>query len=116
MARETKSDVTLLHVQDESKLGRHLKHRLDEFNEIDTERLERMKCRLEKCGVARVTTDVVYGSPTQIILDRARSNNFSLIVMGCQGRGFIQELFMGSVANNVARLAPVPALFVPAVR
>ncbi|MFW5915552.1 MAG: hypothetical protein ACOCTQ_03655, partial [Planctomycetota bacterium] len=27
--------VTLLHVQDETKIGKHLEHRLDEFNEID---------------------------------------------------------------------------------
>lgn len=116
IVRETKAHVTLLHVQDESKIEGHLKHRLDEFNQIDAERLERMKCRLDKCGVAGVTTDIPYGSPTRIILDRARSNSFSLIVMGSQGRGFIQEVLMGSVANNVARHAPVPALFVPAVR
>jgi nucleotide-binding universal stress UspA family protein len=116
IVRETKAHVTLLHVQDESKIERHLKHRLEEFNQIDAERLERMKLRLEQCGAAGVSTDIPYGSPTKIILDRARSNSFSLIVMGSQGRGFIQEVLMGSVANNVARHAPLPALFVPAVR
>lgn len=116
IVRETKAHVTLLHVQDESKIERHLKHRLEEFNQIDAERLERMKLRLEQCGAGSVTTEIPYGSPTKIILDRARGNSFSLLVMGSQGRGFIQEVFMGSVANNVARFAPVPALFVPAVR
>lgn len=108
--------MTLLHVQDQSKIERHLKHRLDEFNQIDADRLERMKYRLEQCGAAGVTTEIPYGSPTKVILERARSNAFSLIVMGSQGRGFIQEVFLGSVANNVARLAPLPVLFVPAVR
>jgi nucleotide-binding universal stress UspA family protein len=116
IVRETKARVTLLHIQDESKIERHLKHRLDEFNQIDAERLEGMKLRLEQCGAAAVTAEIAYGSPTEIILDRARSNNFSLVVMGSQGRGFIQEVFMGSAANNVARLAPLPVLFVPAVR
>jgi nucleotide-binding universal stress UspA family protein len=116
IVRETKARVTLLHVQDESKIERHLKDRLDEFNKVDAERLERMKCRLDQCGAAAITTEIPYGSPTRVILDRARSNGFSLIVMGSQGRAFIQEVFMGSVANNVARFAPVPALFVPAVR
>lgn len=116
IVRDTKAHVTLLHVQDESKIERHLKHRLDEFNQIDGERLDRMKCRLEQCGAAGIATEIPYGSPTKVILDRARSNGFSLIVMGSQGRGFIQEVFMGSVANNVARFAPLPALFVPAVR
>lgn len=116
IVRETKAPVTLLHVQDGSKIERHLKHRLDEFNEMDAERLERMRLRLEQCGAAGVTTEIPYGSPTKIILDRVRNNGFSLIVMGSQGRGFIREVFLGSIANNVARHAPVPALFVPAVR
>jgi nucleotide-binding universal stress UspA family protein len=116
IVRETKARVTLLHVQDESKIERHLKHRLDEFNRIDAERLEGMKLRLEQSGAAGVTTEIPYGSPTKMILDRARSNTFSLIVMGSQGRGFIEEVLMGSIANNVARLAPSPVLFVPAVR
>jgi nucleotide-binding universal stress UspA family protein len=33
--------------------------------------------------------------------------------MGTQGKGFIKELFLGSVAHNVARLAPCPVLLVP---
>jgi nucleotide-binding universal stress UspA family protein len=36
--------------------------------------------------------------------------------MGSQGRGFIHEVFLGSVANNIARLAPLPVIFVPAIR
>ncbi len=116
IVRETKAHVTLLHVQDESKIARHLKDRLDEFNQIDAERLEGMKLRLEQCGAASVTMEIPYGSPTKIILDRTRSNVFSLVVMGSQGRGFIEEVFLGSIANNIARFAPLPALFVPAVR
>jgi nucleotide-binding universal stress UspA family protein len=116
IVRETKSQVTLLHVQDESKIERHLRHRLEEFNQIDAERLERMKSRLEQCGAAGVAMEIPYGSPTKMILERARSSTFSLIVMGSQGRGIIQEVLMGSVANNVARLAPLPVLFVPAVK
>jgi nucleotide-binding universal stress UspA family protein len=113
---ETKGKATLLHVQDASRIERHLKHRLDEFNQIDAERLAGMKLRLEQCGAAEVAVELAYGSPTRIILERARSNSFSLIVMGSQGRGFIEELFLGSVANNVARHAPLPVLFIPALR
>ncbi|NWG13449.1 MAG: universal stress protein [Acidobacteria bacterium] len=116
VVRETKGEVTLLHVQDQAKIERHLKHRLEEFNKIDTERLEGMKLRLERCGAASVEVEVPYGSPTEIILERARGTRFSLILMGSQGRGFIREVFLGSVANNIARLAPLPVLFVPAVR
>ena len=116
IVREARSEVTLLHVQDRTRITKHLEHRLEEFNRIDAERLEGMKLRLEQCGAHSVQMEIPYGSPTQIILERARSNDFSLILMGSQGRGFIQEVFLGSVANQVARLAPLPVLFVPAIR
>ena len=35
---------------------------------------------------------------------------------GIEGKGFINEIFLGSVAHNVARLAPVPVLLIPASR
>jgi nucleotide-binding universal stress UspA family protein len=116
IVRETQSRVTLLHVQDQAKIEKHLRHRLDEFNRIDHERLEAIKLRLGQCGASGVSIEVPYGSPTKVILERARRNDYSMIVMGCQGRGSIQEVFLGSVANHVARLAPLPVLFVPALR
>lgn len=116
IVREAQSRVTLLHVQDRSRLGKHLAHRLAEFNEIDSERLAGMKLRLEQSGAAEVATEIPYGLPIEEILTRARSGDFSLILMGAQGRGFFSEVFLGSVANQVARLAPLPVLLVPALR
>lgn len=116
VVKETKAAVTLLHVQDQTKIGKHLDDRLEEFNEIDSERLEGMKSRLKKFGASTVKIEIPYGIPTKVILEKARSNAYSLILMGSQGRGFIHEVFLGSVANNVARHAPLPVLFVPAPR
>lgn len=39
-----------------------------------------------------------------------------VIDLGTQGRGFLSELFLGSVAHNVAQHAPLPVLFVPVPR
>lgn len=116
VVRETQGRVTLLHVQERVRLERHLRERLAEFNEIDQERLDRMKARLESCGVAQVDTEIPYGSPIEILLQRLRTGEVSLVVMGTQGRGFIHEVFLGSVAGAMARLAPVPVLFVPGPR
>ncbi len=116
MVRETQSEVTLLHIQDKTRIDPHLRHRLEEFNQIDTDRLEHMRLHLEACGAKVVHVEISYGSPTALILERARSDRYSLILMGSQGRGFIHEVFLGSVANNVARQAALPVLFVPAVR
>jgi nucleotide-binding universal stress UspA family protein len=113
---ETKSAVTLLHVQDKTRLDPHLKHRLEEFNRTDTVRLERRREHLLSRGASAVAIEVLYGSPKALILERARRKDFSLILMGTQGRGYIHEIVLGSVAHSVARHAPLPVLFVPVMR
>ena len=116
IVRQTKCAVTLLHVQDRTKIDQHLKHRLDEFNRIDQQRLERRKEALMKAGAAGVHIVIRYGLPTEGILEQARDGGYSLIVMGTQGRGFFRKCFCGGVAHNVACHAPLPVLFVPALR
>jgi len=116
LVREAHSAVTLLHVQDAAKLGAHLKGRLEEFNSIDSGRLERMREHLLASGARAVDIELPFGSPIGILLERAKTGKFSLIVMGTQGRGLIPEIFLGSVAHNIARYAPLPVLFVPTKR
>jgi nucleotide-binding universal stress UspA family protein len=108
--------VTLLHVQDRVKIARHLEDRLEEFNRIDQGRLERLRDRLLALGATDVSIEIPYGYPTQEILGRCRHDDVSLVVMGTQGRGFISEVFLGSVSHNVARTSPVSVLLVPGVR
>lgn len=87
-----------------------------EFNEIDQARLERLKERLIHIGGREVSIEIPYGSTTREILRAVNNHPYSLIVMGSQGRGFISEVFLGSVSHNIARKAPVPVLLVPAIR
>jgi nucleotide-binding universal stress UspA family protein len=68
---------------------------------------------LKGAGVPRVQTVFDPGHPLPAILRVLESQDISLIVMGTQGKGFIQELFLGSVAHNVSRLAPCPVLLIP---
>jgi nucleotide-binding universal stress UspA family protein len=108
--------VTLMHVQDKVRIGKHLRSRLAEFNEIDRGRLERMKLELMRKGATDVSIAIPYGAPVKEILKRARDENTPLIVMGSQGRGFIRDIFLGSVSHNVARHAQTCVLLIPALR
>ena len=56
------------------------------------------------------------GIPTAEILNEAATGNYSLIVMGGQGKGYIRELFLGSMSHNIARNAGVSLLLIPAIR
>ena len=69
--------------------------------------------RLLKAGVPKVHDHLDPGHPIQAILQVLGSQDISLIVMGTQGKGFIKEIFLGSVAHNVSRLAPCPVLLIP---
>ena len=105
--------VTLLHVQDKARLGTHLKDRLEEFNEIDRGRLKMLKGRLKDIGNAQIDMEIPYGSPTEEILKRAKTGEASLVIMGSRGRGFVSELFLGSVSHNVTRHSETPVLLIP---
>jgi nucleotide-binding universal stress UspA family protein len=45
-----------------------------------------------------------------------QQSNVHLVVMGSQGRGFVEELFLGSVSHNVARHSRAPVLLIPSRR
>jgi len=75
--------------------------------------LAQWKQRLLKAGVPIVHDRFDPGHPLPAILQALESQEISLIVMGTQGRGFITELFLGSVAHNVSRLATCPVLLIP---
>ncbi len=75
--------------------------------------LEQWKQRLLKAGVPVVNDRFNPGHPIPAILQVLESQDISLIVMGTQGKGFIKEIFLGSVAHNVSRLATCPVLLIP---
>ena len=106
--------ITLLHVQDKTRIEKHLEHRLEEFNEIDRERLEKMKAAILEKSKAQVDIEICYGTPFDEITRLIRERGVQLVVMGSQGRGFVTELFLGSVSHNVARQSDAPVLLVPA--
>jgi len=109
-------EIALIHVQDRARIEKHLEHKLEEFNMIDTERLEMLKKKILERGAKNVLLKITYGNPTSEILNELKEGDYSLVVMGSQGRGFIQEIFLGSVSHNIARNASVSVLMIPALR
>ena len=107
-------ELTLMHVQDEVKIDNHLKHKLEEFNAIDNERLNRLSNSFqENHPETKVHIIIEYGKPPEKILQYIKDRTITLTVMGSQGRGFISELFLGSVSLSVARHADSHVILVP---
>ncbi len=104
--------VTLLHIQDKAKIGDHLSHRLDSFNSTDRGRLNALKMRLAAVCDARIHIALSYGAPANEIVQCAYKRQASLLILGARGRGYVSEVFLGSVSHNVVRHAPAPVLVV----
>jgi nucleotide-binding universal stress UspA family protein len=75
--------------------------------------LDLLQGRLEAAGVPEVQTRMMAGHPVPVILEFLQTSDISLIVLGTQGKGFIAEIFLGSVAHNISRFAPCPILLIP---
>jgi nucleotide-binding universal stress UspA family protein len=58
----------------------------------------------------QVTKRIVHDDPANAIIELARQEQISMIVMGTHGRTGAARLMLGSVAERVVRLAPCPVL------
>ena len=52
------------------------------------------------------------GKPFKVIIKTAKEFGVDLIVMGSHGKGKIEELLLGSVAENVVRHSPIPVMVI----
>jgi len=75
---------------------------------------ERKGC-VERVGI-RCDEQRLEGAPWHAIVEFARMNSTSLIIMGTHGRSGLRHLLLGSVTERVIRHAPCPVLVVPPER
>ncbi len=81
----------------------------DEITRYGQQHLEEQAARL---GVSGFETLSVDGPPADTIAQVACERGFDLVVMGTHGRTGFKRLVLGSVAERVVRLSPVPVLTV----
>jgi nucleotide-binding universal stress UspA family protein len=73
--------------------------------------LEMVASRLRAAGVATQPM-ILYGPVAETIIETARREGISLIILGSDVRNGISRLFAGSVAGRVVRGAPCPILLI----
>lgn len=64
--------------------------------------------------LAARTVVLTSSTPAEAIVSYAKDAHVNLVIVGTHGRGAVAHLFMGSVAERVARTAPCPVLMVRA--
>ena len=70
------------------------------------ENLERAAQQLREDGVTAITTQVLEGSPGDVITSTAAELGCDLVVMATHGRSGIRRAILGSVADHVVRHTP----------
>lgn len=56
----------------------------------------------DEAGKPKVTTEVLSGSPKQVILEEAETFGADLIVVGSHGHGAIERFLLGSVSQAIS--------------
>ncbi len=59
-----------------------------------------------------VEAELAWGTPANVILEKAREKPYDLIVMGSRGLGAMLSLLQGSVSERVVKLSTCPVMIV----
>ncbi|MCK8603170.1 universal stress protein [Desulfoferrobacter suflitae] len=105
------SEVTVLHVLETTYISPWSV--LKQPENAGQSEIEAVVKDMEISGVPQVRGRIFKGHPVPKIMECLTTGDYSLVVMGTQGKGLVSELFLGSVAYNIARLAPCPVLLIP---
>lgn len=77
---------------------------------VDQQLIRRQNLFNRKSIVAKVE----FGDPAHCLIETAREIGANLIVVGTHGKGFLEEMVIGSVSSKVLREAPCSVLVVRA--
>jgi universal stress protein A len=61
----------------------------------------------------KVTHRLLSGDPAGTLVEELKRGDYDLVVLGTHGRTGLMHLLLGSVAEKLVRLSPVPVLTVP---
>jgi nucleotide-binding universal stress UspA family protein len=121
LAKSQRATLCLLHVVDESVIGRAydtggagLDRLLSALRESGRKVIARASAKLRKQRIRfkAVTVENMLGSVSDVIVRQARRQRADLIVLGTHGRRGLTRMVMGSDAEGVVRSSPVPVLLV----
>ena len=120
IAKDQQAAVRLIHVVDEVVIDGDIDGMVnyaalrDALKQAGTHLLAKAEKSAQQAGI-KIETVLLESMGERVantITEEAKSWQADLIVMGTHGRHGLDRLFMGSVSEGVARLAPVPLLLV----
>lgn len=120
LASKLNAKITLMHVVPSlppyvntavDRLGQAQQSIIEELMRNGKEMLQQYASSISDKGI-EVDSFTVMGQPADEIIEKAKHEDYDLIVIGSRGLGEIKGYLMGSVSNRVSRHAPCPVLII----
>jgi len=113
LAREHEAKLTIIHVANVHGYLEVLWH--DMKNRYRKEGLRVLEAVKEHCQVEGIEVETVLeeGVPYVKIVEAAKRLDCDLIILGSHGHSGLEKIFLGSVAERVIGISPVPVMVVP---
>lgn len=67
---------------------------------------------LNQRGISKIRSLEASGEPSKTIIRAANENDVELIAMSTHGHGFVRDILLGSVSDEVRHQTPIPVLLV----
>jgi universal stress protein A len=86
------------------------------FDMVRSRAEEEMKAFLSRAKLpsgVKVETRIESGEPAHVVLNGIRDTQSDLVVLSTHGRTGLSHMVLGSIAEKIVRLSPVPVLTVP---
>lgn len=120
IAKDQQAALRLVHIVDETVINGDIDGMLnyaalrDALKQGGSQLLKKLAQTATQTGIETETVllETLGERVASVIADEAKRWQADLIVMGTHGRHGLDRLFMGSIAEGAARLAPVPLLLV----
>ena len=101
MARASPESLVIVHIQDLRTLRYATDAQMTEFNRKDAERLEDLAKNFKRFPFREIHTVLKTGNAISEILEIARKEDASLIVLGAKGKTHLAEMLLGGVSETV---------------
>jgi nucleotide-binding universal stress UspA family protein len=113
LARAFDAQITLLHVWSLPSIGyaEGLAWPIDDLQQAAREALAAAQARTAKL-YPKTESVLVEGNEWKQILETVKKHSCDMVVMGTHGRRGLPRLLLGSVAEKVVRMSPVPVMTV----
>jgi nucleotide-binding universal stress UspA family protein len=107
------AEITVMHIVSIPYTGESIAFQIAPLEDAGREILKHAEKLIEKnCAKAKYVLREGTGNAGHEIVNYAKDNHFSLIVMSAKGHSALTHLFLGSVSETVSKNAPCSILIV----